>query len=135
MTTKARKTFGLLSGAALLVATFGCSGQTAETKRQLDTLNERLLSLQNDRDRLMERVDALEARGSRPEAVSSDAAVPAVSGRPSLKVVRLEPTPDVTPNPSELGVHGIGERSQPAPASQATNTSSDEPKVVLYGEG
>lgn len=133
MMTKVRKTFGWLSGATLLAATFGCSGQTAETKRQLETLNERLLILQNDRDRLAERVDALEARISRPEVAVAEESPAAAAGRPSLKVVRLEPTPGVTPG--ELGAEVLGEQSQPASPSPTMNTGSDEPKVVLYGEG
>lgn len=118
----------------------GCSSQSAETKRQLETLNERMLILQNDRDRLVERVDALEAQLGRPsddtEQADAEAGPP---GRPPLKVVRLEPTPDSDAEARSPAPAKEPGRDQSEPASgagsQAAGVGPDEPKVVLYGEG
>lgn len=121
--------FNGLTGVGLLALVVGCSGTSAETKRQLDSLNERLLILQNDRDRLVERVDALESQvshdGRSPEG-SDEQVSNGAGGRPALKVVRLEPAPpsaaDQPPSPE----------AAPEPAA---GQGVDEPKVVLYGEG
>jgi hypothetical protein len=136
MTTKARKTLSWLGCAALLGAALGCSSQSAETKRQLETLNERMLILQNDRDRLVERVDALEAQAGKPSRGTDESeATSSAGGRPLLKVVRLEPTPggDTEAQARKAGSEAAGE--QPAATGASVSANPDEPKVVLYGEG
>jgi hypothetical protein len=122
----------------LLMVVGGCAGQSAETQSQLARLNEQLIVLQNDRDRLMERVDALEARTSGASAVS-DAVTKqdeVVTRRPPLKVVRLEP--NAAGETDDLAASEANEVPD-APATdlrdQPVKAEPDEPKVVLYGEG
>lgn len=143
MTTKARRRLSWLGCAGLWGVALGCSSQTAETKRQLETLNERMLILQNDRDRLVERVDALEAQIGKPSGEREEtAATSSASGRPALKVVRLEPTPgsDAETQVAKPGAEGPAEPAEPAEgangaAAHPVGVNPDEPKVVLYGEG
>ncbi len=133
---------------ALVPLAAGCAGQSAETERQLATMNERLVVLQNDRDRLMERVDALETQkpgaGNEAEDVSSLQGAPAQ--RPRLKVVRLEPALPSAAGETQTTAEVVTERSYvEATGSPDPGGSQDEavpasvpptqPKVVLYGEG
>lgn len=149
MTIQARRTLSWLGCAALLGTALGCSSQSAETKRQFETLNERLLILQNDRDRLVERVDALEAQLGKPSRQSDEPeATAATGGRPPLKIVRLEPTPGSDadaparqPGADTLGEQGASSNGANSGANPGANpgvgpgANPDEPKVVLYGEG
>lgn len=143
---------GSLSGwlvcLALVPSTVGCAGQSAETDRQLAKMNERLMVLQNDRDRLMERVDALESQKPevRPESNDAEASSGTLATRPRLKIVRLEPAPP-TAN-GEMQAQGDGEDERPyvegvdspeprgaGEEAMPVNVPSLQPKVVLYGEG
>lgn len=139
-TTKARKTLSWLGYAGLLGLGLGCSSQSLETKRQLETLNERMLILQNDRDRLVERVDALEAQVVKPKREPDELADSVSPERPPLRVVHLEPAtaggggqgeikPEATS--AEDGEGGLADGS----GVNAVPVAPPEPKVVLYGEG
>ena len=127
-----------------------CSHQSAETARQLELMNERLLILQNDRDRLVERVDALEVNAT----ASSREVVPAREATPTrapLKVVKLIPSPeneqtaaDAQAGPGAEGAasEGValkgatgGVRGETAPASAVGSNAESESTVVLFGEG
>lgn len=123
----------------LLMVVVGCAGQSAETQSQLARLNEQLIVLQNDRDRLVERVDALEARttAAAPVSDAGPKADEVITRRPSLKVVRLEPSAS-----GETDGTAPSEADEPTPVDasadfrdQPPKSDSDEPKVVLYGEG
>jgi hypothetical protein len=111
-------------------------------------MNERLVVLQNDRDRLMERVDALETQ--KPEAGHESEDVSSFQGtsakRPRLKVVRLEPAlssaAGETQATAELGserseAEGLGSPDLGGSQEEAASASvtTPQPKVVLYGEG
>src|SRR5690606_24298199 len=67
--------------------------QSAETARQVELMSERLLILQNDRDRLVERVDALEANALASRSTRDR--VGDTPTRPALKVVKLVPNPEI----------------------------------------
>ncbi len=139
MTTKARRALSWLGCVSLWGLALGCSSQSSETKRQLETLNERLLILQNDRDRLVERVDALEARVSKPSGEADETDVGTnFAGRPPLKVVRLEPAPNAETESNANAPEGSAPTDGVAAPSKAVDNggvNADEPKVVLYGEG
>lgn len=114
-----------------------CSHQRAETARQLELMNERLLILQNDRDRLVERVDALEARATE-RAAAPEPAGPAVASRPPLKVIKLHPSGEADELPPAVAGTAADELSSKADdgASALPATApANEPRVVLYGEG
>jgi hypothetical protein len=138
------RTLDWRAGFWIVVATggigFGCASQSEETKHQLDTLNERILILQNDRDRLVERVDALEQHQVPGVQVTS---MPSAPSRPSLKVVHLSP-PATDPSADEKTEAAADTESvQPdrsvvaeAPTEQPVVPSADTTqRVVLYGEG
>jgi hypothetical protein len=126
-----------LGGLSLLPLSIGCAGQSEDTKRQLVSMNERLVVLQNDRDRLMERVDALESRFPSPGVRQDEAATPHVApARPPLKIVRLEPAPEGVAAEASAEREPAPVDSPVAPPAQTTASEvSHEPKVVLYGEG
>lgn len=132
-----------LGGLSLLPLSVGCAGQSEDTKRQLVSMNERLVVLQNDRDRLMERVDALESRVPSLGPTQDEVAAPNVSpSRPPLKVVRLEPTmedgarPDVSTETQTRAEDSPEGSSTATPLAAPTPAeASSEAKVVLYGEG
>lgn len=121
----------------LVGLSLGCSSQSAETKRQLETLNERLLILQNDRDRLVERVDALEAQLTKPAGETGASTTASGNGvRPLLKVVRLEPSPAAGgETPVDASKAAPSPAGSPASVEVAEGPSPSEPQVVLYGEG
>lgn len=125
-----------LGATALVGLSLGCSSQSAETKRQLETLNERLLILQNDRDRLVERVDALEAQQAKPQREMDDESAATATGtRPLLKVVRLEPATGGAGETSANAAKSPSNEAAVAPVEVAGGPSAGEPQVVLYGEG
>jgi hypothetical protein len=117
----------------------GCASQSDDAKRQLESLNERILILQNDRDRLVERVDALEQHHD-PALPAPVAVTPT---RPTLKIVRLEPqTPDQETSDQqavadEANTNRGSEQTPIVESSEQQNTTPIEPtqRVVLYGEG
>lgn len=145
-----RTLYGCARWWCLLVAVglgWGCSGQSDATKRQLELLNERVLILQNDRDRLVERVDALEQH---TVAAPPSVAMAQPHARPRLKVVHLAPDNTVSEErTSDDGDNAASEASVPdgekAEASSDTgdalpnvaqrDTNLEQERVVLYGEG
>jgi tol-pal system protein YbgF len=71
---------------ALLLATLvGCSSQKSAADMHFDALRAEIGKIQADQDRLMERLDGLEARAERNEKGAPQ------GDRPALKVVVLEP--------------------------------------------
>lgn len=130
------------------VLVLGCASQSEETKQQLDSLNERILILQNDRDRLVERVDALEKHGGPVVPTSPVVTLPT---RPALKVVHLAPETSEASNveaesvaaPSSEVANAAHEPSE-ATSEQTSEATGQRPgasaaesgqRVVLYGEG
>jgi hypothetical protein len=76
---------------SLAAGVAGCAGQSSETERQLQRIQERVAILQNERDRFDERLIALEQQQDLWRAERGHAASATLSQRPALKVVRLEP--------------------------------------------
>jgi tol-pal system protein YbgF len=73
----------------LLLATLvGCSSQKSAADMHFDALRTEISKIQADQDRLMERLDGLEARAERNEKGAPQ------GDRPALKVVVLEPEGD-----------------------------------------
>ncbi len=97
----------------------GCSASRPAADQHFDALKSEINRLQADQDRLLERVEGLEAKQSKRSAETAPAAAPAGSERPSLRVVVLSPQgepeaePDVTESPeaddaprTNVRVHG-----------------------------
>jgi hypothetical protein len=108
------------------MAVAGCSTEKDATERQLSKLHDQIAELQNDTDRMGERLDAMEVRQASASRQADDRVVAATSSgtlsRPKLKVVRVEPGGDAAPDEAPAAY------DQGAP-------ESDGPRVVIQGEG
>jgi len=112
-----------LLSALLAAACIGCGSGSDAAKKQLARLNEEVIRLQNDNDRLADRVAALELGAETERARVEPAPLgPDVVERPPLKVIRVdpaspsrstEPSPESGSTPSEAG---SGEEGSPAGA-------------------
>lgn len=117
--------FALARVAAPFLVAFvaGCSTEKDPMERQLSKLHEQIAELQNETDRMGERVDAVEARQASAARQSDDRVVAAASSgtlvRPKLKVVRVEP-----------GAELAGDDM-----TAAGDQENDGPRVVIQGEG
>lgn len=119
--TMARPRISIVAITGLLGGIVGCAGQRAETEKQLRGMEDRIAILQNERDRLDERVTALESQ----QKTRVDAPRPApTSRRPLLEVVRLSPDDEVS---SEAG--GEAEVTGPAPVADESE------RTLLSGSG
>jgi hypothetical protein len=98
------RTFPFLGIPLVLFAAFGCTSSHDGVEKHLASLRDDITRLQTDNDRLLERVDALEARQTRPTPTPVPAAPPGekTSTRSPLKVVKLFPgdAPPVTDDPT-----------------------------------
>jgi len=115
------RAFCRLLSLVFLAAPVGCVSEHDAVEKQLSKLREQVTELQNETDRMAERLDAFEAHGTaRPEAGgAAQAAASETLTRPPLKVVRVEP-----PGAAE-GVE-----------AEASDTEQDPgPRVVIQGEG
>lgn len=84
--------------APLLVSLVGCGAQSPAHEKQLAEMRDKITILQNERDRLDERLTAVEARQA--ELVSELEAKPEREARPPLKVVVMKPEhAEATPGP------------------------------------
>lgn len=95
----------------------GCASENDALEKRLSKMHEEVTRLQNDTDRMAERVDAMEMRqNGAPRADERARAEPAAVTRPKLKVVRVE---------------ADGED-----LSAANEPALDEgPRVLIQGEG
>jgi hypothetical protein len=102
----------------------GCGSGLSGVEQRLASMREEITPLQNQNDRLVERVDALELRQSRAAPpVSSAQPAAGVSERPPLKIVRLVP--------------GEGEPGSVQTGDVASGEAADDPgpRTVIRGRG
>jgi hypothetical protein len=110
----------------LLVAILGgCSSGLDGVEKRLGSMRDEITALQNQNDRLVERVDALELRrvqAATPPAPAA-AAKAATTERPPLKIVRLVP--------------GEGEQGAAPTGDASAGESADDPgpRTVIRGRG
>jgi hypothetical protein len=107
------------------LGTSACGGGDADAmKKRVATLQDELTLLQNDVDRLEERLAAVETRPQvQSSASEQEKASAGTLERPRLKVIKLEPgasSASSSPTPEE-------------PVSEAKDT--DEPRPVIRGSG
>lgn len=105
---------------------FGCAGQNNQTKQQLEALEDRIAILQNERDRLDERVSSLEQQ----QRVLMTAAATQPSGaaeRPPLRVIRLSPEQPPAPEPTgeRVLISGSGDRLTTTTLPESTPAPQD----------
>lgn len=101
----------------------GCSSGLDGVEKRLSAMREEITALQNQNDRLVERMDALEVKQARAEAKSkAPVASEATTERPPLKVVRLEPGAE--PGAPQTGDVAAGEAAD-----------DPSPRTVIRGRG
>jgi cell division septum initiation protein DivIVA len=112
-----------------LGALLGCSSGLEGVQKRLSSMQDEITRLQNQNDRLVERVDAIEVREAKttPAGKSRPAAqAAAASERPSLKVVKVVPE-DTSGMPSpQVGTQAPGD---------AADDPSPRPVIKLRGSG
>ncbi len=115
-----------LVASALLAAVGlgGCSSGLEGVEKRLASLQDEITKLQNQNDRLVERVDAVEVREAR-QSQPKPAPAAASSERPSLKVVKVVPE-DTAGMPSP-------QVEAPAPG-EAADDPSPRPVIKLRGK-
>ena len=116
----------LMLGCALTAALLGgCSSGLEGVDKRLSAMQDEIIKVQNQNDRLVERVEAMEARQVKAET-TKPAAPPGThpSERPSLKVVKVVPE-DTAGIPSpQVGTQAPGE---------AADDPSPRPLIKLRG--
>jgi hypothetical protein len=125
MKARARSPIALLGLFTLLLPLIsGCATSSDAIEKKLSTLREEIQKLQNDNDRVSERLEAIELRQAREEAKGSEVKTakeePGVVTRPRLKVLHLSP-------------EGSPDEGQPDPASAPA--SDGAPRMMLKGQG
>jgi hypothetical protein len=104
----------------------GCSSGLDGVEKRLSSMHEEITKLQNQNDRLVERVDAMELRAAKGAAPARPASSSATSERPSLKVVKVVPE-DTSGMPSpQVGTQAPGD---------AADDPSPRPVIKLRGGG
>ena len=118
----------LMLGGSLAAALLGgCSSGLDGVDKRLSAMQDEIVKVQNQNDRLVERVDAMEARQAKSES-SAKPPPPAVgsSERPSLKVVKVLPE-DTSGMPSpQVGT---------VPPGDAADDPSPRPVIKVRGGG
>jgi hypothetical protein len=118
-------------GCCLAVASLaGCSSGLEGVDKRLSAMQDEITKVQNQNDRLVERIDAMEVRQAKVEtakpAAAATAATAGASERPSLKVVKVLPE-DTSGMPSpQVGTQAPGE---------AADDPSPRPVIKLRGSG
>ncbi|HEY3498673.1 MAG TPA: hypothetical protein VGK73_28475 [Polyangiaceae bacterium] len=99
-----------------------CAAQEDSVEKQLSKLHDDITRLQAETDRMSERMEALELRGTasaRSEERVASSAPPTTVSRPKLKVVRVEPDGEPTA----------------ADASDPGTEGDSAPRLLIQGEG
>lgn len=115
----------VLGGCVTVAMLLGCSSGLEGVEKRLSTMQDEITRLQNQNDRLVERVDAMEVREAKQASQVKAAQAPAAE-RPSLKVVKVVPE-DTAGMPSpQVGTQAPGE---------AADDPSPRPLIKLRGGG
>ena len=117
----------VLGGCMALASLTGCSSGLEGVDKRLAAMQDEISKMQSKNDRLVERVDAMEARQAKAETKAKPAAVASgssTSERPSLKVVKVVPE-DTSGMPSPH----VGS----PPPGEAADDPSPRPVIKLRG--
>lgn len=120
----------VLAGVLGVALLGGCSSGLEGVDKRLSAMQDEIVRVQNQNDRLVERIDAMELRQAKAEAAKSEPAKNKGSGaapeRPSLKVVKVVPE-DTSGMPSpQVGT---------VPPGEAADDPSPRPVIKLRGGG
>jgi uncharacterized coiled-coil protein SlyX len=117
------KAFAL--GCCLVLA--GCSSGLEGVDKRLAAMQDEITKMQNQNDRLVERLDAIEVRQAKAESAPKPAGLASgTSERPSLKVVKVVPEDDSGMPSPQVGTQAPGE---------AADDPSPRPVIKLRGSG
>lgn len=109
-----------------LGALTGCSSGLEGVEKRLGSMQDEITRLQNQNDRLVERVDAMEVKQAQAPAAASKPSQAAASERPNLKVVKVVPE-DTAGMPSpQVGTQ---------PPGEAADDPSPRPVIKVRGGG
>lgn len=122
----------LLASLTLLLS--ACASAEPELKKQLDEVNRKLVTAENDNARLElrlasveDQVERLAARPQRPETGSS---------RPPLKVIRLAPEHTEEPSAGPVAdAPDSGNVPQQSPEHRSQELPAEEPRPVIHIDG
>jgi hypothetical protein len=104
----------------------GCSSGLEGVEKRLGSMQDEITKLQNQNDRLVERVDAMEVREAKADKAAKVPSATAAAERPSLKVVKVVPE-DTSGMPSpQVGT---------PPPGEAADDPSPRPVIKLRGGG
>jgi outer membrane murein-binding lipoprotein Lpp len=118
---------GAVAGCLLACLLVGCSSGLEGVDKRLSALQDEITKLQNQNDRLVERVDAMEVQQAKADRAAKPAnSAPAASERPTLKVVKVLPEDDSGMPAPQIGT--------PAPGD-AADDPSPRPLIKLRGGG
>lgn len=111
---------------ACLALLAGCSSGLEGVDKRLSAMQEEITKVQSQNDRLVERLDAVEARQARSESAPKAAPVAAAgaSERPSLKVVKVVPEDNAGMPTPQVGTQAPGD---------AADDPSPRPVIKLRG--
>lgn len=120
------KAFGL-GGWLALGALLGCSSGLEGVEKRLSSMQDEITRLQNQNDRLVERVDAMEVKQAKVTAPTPKAGTPSTtSERPTLKVVKVVPEDNAGMPSPQVGTQ---------PPGEAADDPSPRPVIKLRGGG
>jgi hypothetical protein len=127
MKARARSPLSLLGLFTLLFPVIsGCATSSDAIEKKLSSLREEIQKLQNENDRVSERLEAVELRQAREEAKGAEVKTakdePGVLTRPRLKVLHLSPD-------------GTSNEGQPDPAASPAAGQDSAPRMMLKGQG
>lgn len=125
------KPMSLALGCCVAALLAGCSSGLEGVDKRLSAMQDEITKVQSQNDRLVERLDAVEARQAKAESAAtkpgaSVASTAPTSERPSLKVVKVVPE-DTSGMPSpQVGTQAPGD---------AADDPSPRPVIKLQGSG
>lgn len=118
----------LVLGCLALALVSGCGSGLEGVDKRLAAMQDEITKVQSQNDRLVERLDAVEARQAKAESAAKPAQ-PAASGateRPSLKVVKVVPEDNSGMPSPQVGTQAPGD---------AADDPSPRPVIKLRGGG
>ncbi len=115
-------------GTAGALAAVGCSGGQDKFQKELDSLQEQVVRMQGEQDRMSERLVAMEAIGASPAAqvkkrADGESDEAGFEERPRLKVVQMAPDADAAP----------ADESESVALPQQVDEDAKRPKIELNG--
>ena len=104
----------------------GCSSGLEGVDKRLSAMQDEITKVQGQNDRLVERLDAVEARQAKTEGAAKSPSAASASERPTLKVVKVVPEDNAGMPSPQVGTQAPGD---------AADDPSPRPVIKLRGSG